>query len=507
MKRIFLLSCLLVVPIGLTMAQASATCAGATVVTVDGASCPSTQTISDITFETGASNTDICSTTEDVFREGWYRFVATATTASIGWVSNRAPAVQVFSGACGALVEIGCANNTLGTTNPQTEVVDLTGLTIGNTYFVRIINTANNNITSTGRMCITSNVFAMNCSTAHPVCSDVSFSGNAPGYDVQELNAGNTGCLSTFEHQSTWFGFSPVLTGTIQLNINPTAGAVDYDFAIWGPYGGPNCPVTGTPLRCSYASATGTTGLLTGAGDNSEGVGGDRFVNSLVITPGDIGQIFYMLIDNYASNFTPFTLDWTFSTPGMLDCTPPLPIILSDFDGEPQGKANYIYWNTQIEINNSHFEVEKSLDGVEYTEMERIAGNGSTNSINNYDVIDENPFGTTYYRLKQVDFDGQFKYYGPISITNADANEISVQNLYPNPADESFFIDVYSKEALSANVAVYNSFGQEVYNKVSDVDGSSRLEINSQSWPTGVYIVKVTNEEKHFQHIQRMVIR
>ncbi len=513
MKRIFLLICISIIPLGLTRAQ-SATCAGATNVVEDGATCPINQNVNDITFETTANNTDICGTTEDVFRESWYRFTATATTASIAWVSNRAPAIEVFSGACGALVQIGCANNVLGTSNPQTEIVDLTGLTIGNVYLVRIINTANNNITASGRMCITSNTFAMDCGQAHPVCSDVAFSANAPGFQTQELNAGNTGCLNTFEHQTTWFGFSPVLTGTLEFLITPTAGAVDYDFAVWGPYNGPNCPVTGAPLRCSYSANPVPTGCSfgeTNVGDLSEPAGGsgsaDGLVRPITIAAGDIGKVYYLVVDNYAVNFTPFTLDWTFSVPGMLDCTPPLPIVISGFDGEPQGKTNYVYWNTQIEINNSHFVVEKSSDGVNYTDMTRVEGLGNSNSLNTYDVVDQNPFGTTYYRLKQVDFDGQFKYYGPISITNTDASEISVQNLYPNPADASFFIDVYAKEALDANIAVYNSYGQEVYNKVATVDGSTRLEINSDSWSTGFYIVKITNDEKHFQHIERVVIK
>jgi hypothetical protein len=487
-----------------TWAQ-SATCAGATPVTVDGG-CLSSQNVTDVTFETGAGNSNLCGNGNSTTREAWYSFQATAASVSVAWTSGRQPAIQVFSGSCGSLTQIGCADNNIFS-GTQTEVVNLTGLTIGNTYLVRIVNTAGNsiNLANAGTLCI--NAIHTNCNTAVPVCNDNSFAGNASGFGTQELSAANRGCLSNNEHQTTWFGFSPSLTGNIQLTIAPTAGAVDYDFAIWGPYNAGTCPVTGAPIRCSYSSVTTNTGMQTGSGDVSEGSGGDGWVDPLVITAGDIGKIYYLMVDNFNSTTTPFTLDWTFSTPGMLDCTPPLPIELGAFTGTTQDKTNALTWSTQSESNNSHFIIDKSIDGINYTELGRVIGSGNSNVDKHYDLVDPKPFELTYYRLQQVDYDGTTTSYSPIVVMNNNLNEFSVTDMFPNPADQNFFIDLYSKDALSADVFVYNSVGQMVYSKVSEIDGSVRLEVPSETWVPGIYIVKVINDEHHFQHIQRMIIK
>src|SRR4051812_12170084 len=94
-----------------------------------------------------------------------------------------------------------------------------------------------------------------NCATATQVCNNTAFSGNSAGPGVQELPNNNTidGCL-TIEHQSSWYYFQPVTSGTVGLVIQT---AVDYDFAIWT--GG--CANLGSPVRCSYASTAGNTGL------------------------------------------------------------------------------------------------------------------------------------------------------------------------------------------------------------------------------------------------------
>ena len=499
--------CMLITFHGNSYAQ-SATCTGATSVSVDGSSCPSNQNVTDATFETSANNTNICGSGVNVTKEAWYSFQATATTASVGWQSGRAPAVQVFSGGCASLTQIGCSNNVAGS-SVQTEIVDLTGLTIGNTYYVRITNTTNNTISgaNAGTLCVTSSTFAMDCNQAHPVCSDVSFSSNSPGYETQELNASNTGCLNTNEHQTTWFGFSPQLTGTIQLTISPTAGSVDYDFAIWGPYGTATCPVTGAPLRCSYSSSPVPTGLFAGAGDNTEGAGGDAHVNPLTITAADLGKVFYLVVDNYATNATPFTLSWTFSTPNMLDCTPPLPVELGTFTGTTEDKINVLNWATQAEINNDYFIVEKSNDANNYNELGRVKGHGNSNIDQYYQFNDPTPYQTTYYRLTQVDFNGVSKTYPPVSIKNDNISGFTVYPLYPNPADQSFFIDIFAKDVKDVQITVINSMGQTVYSKPTTIEGLNKVEITSDAWSPGIYIVKVENEAEHYQSVQRVLVR
>ncbi len=347
-----------------------------------------------------------------------------------------------------------------------------------------------------------------NCSSAIPVCSDASFAGGSPGFGVQELNASNRGCLVANEHQSTWFGFSPQLTGTIQFLISPAAGpATDYDFAIWGPFPpGTGCPITSTPTRCSYSDNTTPTGLTATALDFTEDFTGDGFVNQLTIGVAQIGQVYFLLVDNWTGNSNPFTLDWTLAPVNILDCTPPLPVEMLTFEAYPNKKVNEIFWTTQTEVNSAYFMIEKSNDAVNYSELGRTTAAGNSNVLLDYSFVDESPYPVTYYRIKQVDKNGQSKTYGPMVVNNEQASGLAVENVYPNPASESFFVDIFAKEALPVDIFVYDSYGQLIHTEMVEVEGKVNHEIKSSTWPSGIYIIKMINDSYGLNEVRRVVI-
>ena len=257
-----------------------------------------------------------------------------------------------------------------------------------------------------------------NCVNYTPVCNDVSFSGNSNGFGTQELPNNGTidGCL-TIEHQSSWYMFQAATSGTISLTI---VTAVDYDFAIWGP--NITCTTLGSPIRCSYSGLTGNTGLGNGATDLSDGdgTGGngslDKWVLPLAVTAG---QTYIMLIDNFTSNTTAFTLDWTLTGGATLNCGM-LPIELVSFDGEYKNKSNFLYWTTATELNNKGFNLQRSLDGINFKNISFINGHLNSQSINNY-AYNDNSYDYTinYYRLEQIDLNETKTYSRIISIDNS----------------------------------------------------------------------------------------
>lgn len=281
-----------------------------------------------------------------------------------------------------------------------------------------------------------------NCSSYTQVCNDASFAGNSNGAGTQELNAGNQGCMS-LEHQSSWYVFQVASSGTLALNITT---AVDYDFAIWGP--NVSCGALGTPIRCSWAAGGGNTGLGNGAIDNSEGAGGDRWVQTLSVTAG---QTYIMLIDNFTANSTAFILDWTMTGGASLNCSP-LPIELIGFDGYPKDGYNLLTWVCASEINNDFYTIEKSIDGVTWTSLSNIEAAGTTNTPTLYEYKDFNPYKIiNYYRLKQTDYNGSYKYYDIIAIDNIksgkDKSLIKATNLMGqdvDPDSEGILVYYYS---------------------------------------------------------------
>ncbi len=92
----------------------------------------------------------------------------------------------------------------------------------------------------------------------------------------------------------------------------------------------------------------------------------------------------------------------------------PLPIELTSFKANLENNQIVINWETATEINNEGFVLEKSIDGFSWNELVKIEGQGTKYTPTQYKTIDSNPLKDNYYRLKQIDFNGDFKYFSPI---------------------------------------------------------------------------------------------
>lgn len=157
------------------------------------------------------------------------------------------------------------------------------------------------------------------CVAATTLCNSTGVAYNPTGAGENDFAVGsnNDGCLSG-ENLSAWYYFqfnaATPPGSSIEFTITPDGGD-DYDFAVWGP--GVDCNNLGSPIRCSYSSA-GLTGLMDGSGDNSEGPAGNGFVEDIIVNPGDG---FYLMIDNFSTSFTGFSLSWGGSASPYLDCS------------------------------------------------------------------------------------------------------------------------------------------------------------------------------------------
>lgn len=110
----------------------------------------------------------------------------------------------------------------------------------------------------------------------------------------------------------------------------------------------------------------------------------------------------------------------------------PLPVELIYFNADQISSKVAISWSTASELNNDFFTIERSRDGVSFEVLATIQGNGTSNSMIEYQLTDQDPFlGVSYYRLSQTDYDGTTEQFPLVSIFNtAKQNNLS---LYPNP--------------------------------------------------------------------------
>lgn len=139
-----------------------------------------------------------------------------------------------------------------------------------------------------------------------------------------------------------------------------------------------------------------------------------------------------------------------------------LPVTWLTFQASFKEKMVEVNWSTAVEINNDYFDLMRSADGVNYTSIGRINGNGNSTEVNYYSFLDVEPEpGISYYRLIQVDYDGRQNPSDVIAVFNASGGmDISDIRLSPNPVTTDARVVFNSRIASEAQLEVKNANGQ-----------------------------------------------
>jgi len=168
----------------------------------------------------------------------------------------------------------------------------------------------------------------------------------------------------------------------------------------------------------------------------------------------------------------------------------PLPINLLDFNVVCRNDVVNITWSTASEINNDYFTIQRSTNATNWEFVKNIPGNGNSNTVLYYATTDDNPYGgTSYYRLKQTDFDGSSETFSPVAVMCGENNEGQGISYYPNPFTSEVVMDLQNLSFDKAVLKIYDLLGKVVYerdlnsNDVSD----NKISIDLQSIPAGVY--------------------
>lgn len=301
--------------------------------------------------------------------------------------------------------------------------------------------------------CSTNNPSPSDCMGAITICSNATFNNNANNIGcTQDLNITNRGCLVSGERQGTWYIFSPINTGTLAFTINPSNPLDDYDFALWGPFPQGTtvfniCSPLGPPLRCSYSALGGSTGLDFISLDVSEGAGGDKWVQYLNVTVGDV---YLMYIDNFSQSGLAFNLVWNPANTASLNCTS-LPIEFINFKGEIKQDYNYLYWVFwEGNDNISTYYLERSQDLINW----EVINNQNTRRGNNvHEYTFKDKFfknGVNYYRIR-YDF---VNYTNIISLINDNVKPWKKTNMLGQEVDDNYkgiVIEYYNNYTIKTN--------------------------------------------------------
>ncbi len=172
----------------------------------------------------------------------------------------------------------------------------------------------------------------------------------------------------------------------------------------------------------------------------------------------------------------------------------PVAVELYSFIAKYTGNSISLSWETATEINNYGFKIEKKNENTNWTDIDFIRGYGNSNSTKKYSFIDKDIFGTSkwYYRLKQIDNSGSYKYSNVVDV-KVSPNSYSLSQNYPNPFNPSTNIKYTLSVKSFVKLTIYDILGNQVKILINENQqpGYYDIKFNGQDLPSGVYIYRI----------------
>lgn len=179
----------------------------------------------------------------------------------------------------------------------------------------------------------------------------------------------------------------------------------------------------------------------------------------------------------YTGTFSPFAIGNSLT---------PLPVTFVSFKAKAQvaDQSVLLNWETSSETNNAGYNVERSFDGINWVKIGEVQGKGNSLAVSNYAFIDRNPGPVNYYRLKQVDFNSEFKYS---DIRKVDFNAPLTDDIkvYPNPSKGTFEISVNEE----SDYVVMDMNGKVVK------EGQTNGTVSMTDLDSGLYMIRIASGE------------
>lgn len=416
---------------------------------------------------------------------------------------------NIFEGSCNALNIAGSTENVTGTSGSHsTDCIDfstglfndinngpfvLDGLTVGQTYYMRV--TEEDDQSAYIDLAFVEIPPEDNCINAQYLngigCNYNATAVNEPDFnqwtgqshtDGRDVNGDGImddidNCDNNWSSNENmvWYYFDidditvqPITITVNSIDCNDTGGG-NMQMGIWKENGG-SCAVAGA------ASAANGLGSMVPVGCS---VGPSGIVE--VTLPDDMpNDRYYVVVDGDAGA----ECRWVFESLEVL------PVEMDEFNGVARENENVLDWRTLSETNNSHFEVQRSSDPTkEFETIGKVEGKGTSSNPNSYFFTDKAPANSSYYRLKQVDFDGEYEYTEVIHILRKDA-KFDISKVYPSPASTLVNIKFVTHETTSLTLTITDMLGRLVSMETIDAEAGIQIkELDVTHLSNGVYTV------------------
>ncbi|MFL5730529.1 MAG: glycosyl hydrolase, partial [Cytophagaceae bacterium] len=176
---------------------------------------------------------------------------------------------------------------------------------------------------------------------------------------------------------------------------------------------------------------------------------------------------------------------------------PTLPVELISFQAKAENNSyTSLSWQTASELNNDYFEVQRSTDpsGKNWETIGRVYGKGNSGTLQSYAFKDPSPSsGTNYYRLNQIDLNGDHSYSNTASASFSLG--LTIMNIYPNPAGPDLHVTISSDTRQTIAFTIFDLLGRRIAEGKKEVSaGSSLLDIDLSVFPSGTYLIQLISD-------------
>ncbi|MCS6990157.1 MAG: T9SS type A sorting domain-containing protein [Chloroherpetonaceae bacterium] len=183
-----------------------------------------------------------------------------------------------------------------------------------------------------------------------------------------------------------------------------------------------------------------------------------------------------------------------------------LPVELTSFGAQVLNDGVRLSWTTASELNNAGFEVQRSTNQANWTTLGFVRGAGTTTEAQSYSFLDASATGRVFYRLKQIDFDGQFEYSNVIEVNAGLPKTFALEQNYPNPFNPTTTIAYQLPTASDVSLKVYDMLGKEVTTLVNARQdaGAYSVNFNANNLASGLYFYRL--QAGNFVQTRKMML-
>ena len=173
------------------------------------------------------------------------------------------------------------------------------------------------------------------------------------------------------------------------------------------------------------------------------------------------------------------------------------PVELLAFDARPEDRDVRLSWITASELNNDYFAIERSADGKIFTEIGRVGGAGNSQTTLSYSWLDEQAIsGNSWYRLKQVDFDGTASWSAVEEVYLPWTGNLALSPPVPNPARTHISLLVLGGRDQEISLELIDLAGKRLWKKQwQALSDQENIELSVSHLPVGMYIVVLSGSQ------------